>query len=166
MTDKRTIAVVGATGAQGGGLVRAILHDPTGGFAARAITRDPDAPKAVALRKAGAEIAGASIDHEDSLVRAFDGAYAAYLVTFFWDHMSPEKEAEEIGNLARAAKKAGVKHVIWSTLEDTRRWVPLNDDRMPTLMGNYKVPHLDVKGAGDQVFRDLGVPTTFLATSC
>ena len=165
MTDERTIAVVGATGAQGGGLVRAILHDPAGGFTARAITRDPDGAKAEALRKAGAEVVGASIDDEESLVRAFEGAYAAYLVTFFWDHMSPEREAAEIGNLARAAKRAGVRHVVWSTLEDTRRWVPLDDDRMPTLMGSYKVPHFDVKGTGDQVFRDLGVPTTFLLTS-
>jgi len=54
--------------------------------------------------------------------------------------------------------------VIWSTLEDTRRWVPLNDTRMPTLMGKYKVPHFDAKGEADDVFRKLGVPTTFLLT--
>ena len=165
MADRKTIAVVGATGAQGGGLVRAILEDQGGGFSARAITRSPDGDKARALAAAGAEVVGATVDDEDSLVRAFTGADAAYLVTFYWEHMSPEQETREIGNLARAAKKAGVKHVVWSTLEDTRRWVPLSDDRMPTLMGSYKVPHLDAKGAGDGIFRALGVPTTFLLTS-
>src|SRR5436189_2750918 len=67
--------------------------------------------------------------------------------------------------MAQAARDAGVKHVIWSTLEDTRKWVPLSDDRMPTLMGKYKVPHFDAKGEADQIFTDLGVPTTFLLTS-
>ena len=66
---------------------------------------------------------------------------------------------------AVSAKSAGVPHVIWSTLEDTRRWVPLPDDRMPTLLGKYKVPHFDAKGEADRVFRQLGVPTTFLLTS-
>jgi uncharacterized protein YbjT (DUF2867 family) len=67
--------------------------------------------------------------------------------------------------MARAAQAAGLQHVIWSTLEDTRRWVPLSDARMPTLMGKYKVPHFDAKGEADGVFRELGVPTTFLLTS-
>jgi uncharacterized protein YbjT (DUF2867 family) len=67
--------------------------------------------------------------------------------------------------MAEAAKAAGVQHAIWSTLEDTRRWVPLSDTRMPTLMGKYKVPHFDAKGEADDVFRRLAVPTTFLLTS-
>jgi len=66
---------------------------------------------------------------------------------------------------AQAAKAAGLQHVIWSTLEDTRKWVPLEDKRMPTLMGKYKVPHFDGKGEADQYFRDLRVPTTFLLTA-
>jgi hypothetical protein len=67
--------------------------------------------------------------------------------------------------MAEAAKYTDLQHVIWSTLEDTRRWVPLSDDRMPTLMGKYKVPHFDAKGESDQIFTDLGVPTTSLLTS-
>ena len=67
--------------------------------------------------------------------------------------------------MAQAAKHAGIEHVIWSTLEDTRKWVPLSDNRMPTLMGKYKVPHLDAKGEANQVFTDLGLPVTFLQTS-
>jgi len=79
--------------------------------------------------------------------------------------VTPEKEIAEARNMAVAAKHAGVKHVIWSTLEDTRKWVPLDDTRMPTLQGKYKVPHFDGKGEADQVFREHGVPTTFLLTS-
>lgn len=101
----------------------------------------------------------------ESLKRAFAGAAGVFCVTFFWAHFSPEKEFAEAEAMAKAAKSAGVPHVIWSTLEDTRRWVPLSDNRMPTLMGKYKVPHFDAKGEADQVFRQLGVPTTFLLTS-
>ncbi len=67
--------------------------------------------------------------------------------------------------MAAAASAAGLQHVIWSTLEDTRKWVPLESDQMPTLQGKYKVPHFDAKGEADQFFRDLDVPTTFLLTS-
>jgi uncharacterized protein YbjT (DUF2867 family) len=165
MADKRIIAVAGATGAQGGGLVRAILSDPQGGFSARALTRDVNSDKAKALAKLGAQVVAADVDDLESLKRAFQGAYGAYCVTFFWAHFSPEKELAEATNMAQAAKSAGIEHVIWSTLEDTRKWVPLNDNRMPTLMGKYKVPHLDAKGEANHVFSDLGLPVTFLQTS-
>jgi len=165
MDGKRIIAVVGATGAQGGGLARAILDDPASGFAVRALTRHPDSDKARALAGRGAEVAHADLDDEESLVRAFEGAYGAFLVTNFWEHTSPEREAAQARNLASAAARSGVRHAVWSTLEDTRERVPLDDDRMPTLMGRYKVPHFDAKGASDAVFRELGVPTTFLRTS-
>jgi uncharacterized protein YbjT (DUF2867 family) len=146
-------------------VVRAILADPDGPFAARALTRHPDAEKARALAAAGAQVVRADLDDEASLERAFAGAYGAFCLTNFWEHFSPEKELAQAGNLARAAKTAGLRHVIWSTLEDTRRWVPHTDDRMPTLHGKYKVPHFDAKGEADQLFRDQGVPTTFLLTS-
>jgi uncharacterized protein YbjT (DUF2867 family) len=163
--SKKTIAVAGATGAQGGGLVRAILADPSGGFAARALTRNPNGAKARELAKAGAEVVAADIDDVESLRKAFAGAYGAYCVTFFWAHYSPEKELAEARAMARAAKDAGVKHVIWSTFEDTRERVPLDDPRMPTLKGKYKVPHFDGKGEANAIFSALGVPTTFLYTS-
>ena len=165
MSEKKIIAVVGATGAQGSGLVRAILADPAGGFAVRAITRNPGSEKAKALAKLGAEVVAADVDDPASLERAFKGAYGAYCVTFFWDHFSPEKEKTQARAMAQAAQRAGVRHVIWSTLEDTRKWVPLSDNRMPTLMGQYKVPHFDAKGEADRAFAELGVPTTFLLTS-
>jgi len=165
MSDKKIIAVVGATGAQGGGLVRAILGDPAGGFAVRALTRNVDSAKARELAELGAEVVAADVDDPASLERAFAGAWGAFCVTFFWEHFSPEKERAQARAMAEAAKRAGVEHVVWSTLEDTRRWVPLDDDRMPTLMGSYKVPHFDAKGESDRIFAELGVPTTFLLTS-
>jgi uncharacterized protein YbjT (DUF2867 family) len=165
MAEKKVIAVAGATGSQGGGLVRAIMSDRNGGFIARALTRDPNSEKAKELANLGAEVVGANVDDVDSLRRAFSGAYGAFCVTFFWDHMSPEREQAQATAMAQGAKDTGLKHVIWSTLEDTRRWVPLSDNRMPTLMGRYKVPHLDAKGEIDHVFTDLGVPTTCLLTS-
>jgi uncharacterized protein YbjT (DUF2867 family) len=165
MADRKIIAVVGATGAQGGGLVRAIADDPSGGFAARAITRDAGSDKAKALADLGAEVVAANVDDRESMNRAFEGAYGAFCVTFFWEHFSPEKEAANVKAMAEAAKHAGLSHVIWSTLEDTRKWVPLDDGRMPTLMEKYKVPHFDAKGESDHWFTDLGVPTTFLLTS-
>jgi uncharacterized protein YbjT (DUF2867 family) len=165
MPARKIIAVVGATGAQGGSLVRAILADRSGAFAARAITRDAASDAARALAAAGAEVVAADVDDEASLARAFAGAWGAYCVTFYWAHMSPEKEIAEARNMAAAAKAAGLKHVVWSTLEDTRKFVPLSDDRMPTLMGKYKVPHFDAKGESDHFFTDAGIPTTFLHTS-
>jgi uncharacterized protein YbjT (DUF2867 family) len=165
MADKKIIAVLGATGAQGGGLVRSILADKTGPFAVRAITRNPKSDKAQALAKAGAEVVQADVDNVASLRRVFDGAYAAYCVTFYWDHFLPEKELAQAAAMAQAAKGAGLTHVVWSTLEDTRKRVPLEDERMPTLMERYKVPHFDAKGEADASFRKLGVPTTFLLTS-
>lgn len=165
MSEKKIIAVVGATGAQGGGLVRAILNDPNGGFRARAITRDVNSDKTKALAKMGAEIVAADVNDLESLKRAFKGAYGVYCVTFFWADLSPENEIAQATAMAHAAKDAGVQHAIWSTFEDTRKWVPLTDNRMPTLMGKYKVAHFDAKSEADHVFTDLGVPTTFLLTS-
>jgi uncharacterized protein YbjT (DUF2867 family) len=165
MGEKKIIAVVGATGAQGGGLVRAILSDKGGPFAARAITRDVSSDKARELAKLGAEVVAGDVDDVESLKKAFKGAYGAYCVTFYWAHLSPEKEKANARAMAEAAKAAGIQHAIWSTFEDTRKSVPLNDTRMPTLLGNYKVPHFDAKAEANRFFTDLGVPTTFLLTS-
>lgn len=165
MNGKKVIAVVGATGAQGGGLVRAILADPASGFTARAITRNPDSPAARALAEAGAEVVAGDVDDAAGVERAFQGAYGAYCVTFFWAHFSVDREQAEARHMADAAKAAGVQHLVWSTLEDTRQYVPLTDDRMPTLQGKYKVPHFDGKGEMDAYFAATGVPTTYLLAS-
>lgn len=165
MKDKKIIAVIGATGAQGGGLVRAILNDQNTEFSVRAITRNANSEKAQELKSLGADVVTANVEDKESLVNAFKGAYGVYCVTFYWEHFSPEKEMQHAKNLAAAAKDAAVKHVIWSTLEDTRKWVPANDESMPTLMGKYKVPHFDAKGEADKYFVNSGVPYTLLYTS-
>ena len=165
MEEKKIIAVVGATGAQGGGVCRAVLKDVGGGYRVRALTRNSGSDKAKELKELGSEVVEVDIDDVESLKRAFHGAHGVFCVTFFWEHMSPEKELAEAKNMADASKHAGVRHVIWSTLEDTRMWVPLGDSRMPTLMGKYKVPHFDAKGEANQLFSERGLPTTFLLTS-
>ena len=165
MAEKLIIAVTGATGAQGGGLARAILADAASPYAVRAITRKASSDKARELARQGASVVEADLDDAASLKRAFHGAHGAFCVTNFWEHFSPEKELAQAANLADAAKAEGVKHVIWSTLDDTRQRVPLSDERMPTLMGRYKVPHFDAKGEADALFSARGVPTTFLLTS-
>ena len=164
MADK-VITVIGGTGSQGSGLVRAILDDSDGEFRARVVTRNPDSGKARALVTAGAEVVQADLDDVESLGAAFDGAHGAFCVTNYWEHMSPDREMAQAQNLANAARTAGVSHVIWSTLEDTRRWIPLEDDRMPTLMDRYKVPHFDAKGQADAFFVEGGVPATLLLTT-
>jgi uncharacterized protein YbjT (DUF2867 family) len=165
MADKKIIAVVGATGAQGGGLVRAILGDSSGAFAVRALTRDVDSEKAQELAKLGAEVVKADLDSGPSLRAAFDGAYGAFCVTFFFEHFVPEKEQVQAAAMAQAAKQAGLKHVVWSTLEDTRKFMPLDDDRMPTLMEKYKVPQFDAKGEANKAFSQYGVQVTYMLTS-
>jgi uncharacterized protein YbjT (DUF2867 family) len=162
MSDKKIIAVIGATGAQGGGLARAILADSNGPFALRAITRKPDSEKARTLAAAGAEVVAGDADDPASLTRAFAGAYGAYLVTNFWEHLSTERELAQAAAMARATKAAGVQHAVWSTLEDTRRTFPLDDPRLKTLQGKYKVPHFDAKGEADAIFAAEAAPTSYL----
>jgi uncharacterized protein YbjT (DUF2867 family) len=161
----RVLAVVGATGNQGGSLAHAALADAEKRFKVRALTRNPQSANAKELAALGADVVQADLDDLDSLKQAFAGAQAAYCVTNFWEHFSPQKELEQATNLAEAAQHAGVAHVVWSTLEDTRLRVPLDDDRMPTLMGEYKVPHFDAKGEADAEFAKRDVPTTYMLTS-
>jgi uncharacterized protein YbjT (DUF2867 family) len=165
MSEAPIIAVVGATGAQGGGLARAILGDGQRAFRLRAITRNAHSEKAGALAAAGAQVVEADLDDVESLKRAFEGAYGAFCVTNFWEHFSPERELAQAQNMAEAARVTGVRHAVWSTLEDTRKWVPADDVSMPILMGKYRVPHFDAKGEADSEFQSRGVPTTYLLTS-
>jgi uncharacterized protein YbjT (DUF2867 family) len=165
MSEKKIIAVMGATGAQGGSLVRAIMNDKNSLFTVRAITRDSNSDKARELAAMGAEVVSADLDDQNSLEKAFAGAYGAFCVTFFWAHFSPDKEKAGARAMAEALKKTGVKHAIWSTLEDTRKFIPLTDNRMPTLLEHYKVPHFDAKEESNEYFISNGVPTTFLYTA-
>lgn len=165
MAEKKIITVFGATGSEGGALARAILADPDGDFTVRAVTREPDSDRARQLAGLGAQVVQADLDDDTTLGPVFEGAYGAYLVTDFWEHTSVEREQAQAAALARAAGHAGLQHGIWSTLEDTRECIPLDDDRMPTLQGSYKVPHFDGKAEADHYFPEGGVPTTFLRTA-
>ena len=162
MNGKKMIAVVGATGARGGGLVRAILADRSGPFTARAITRKTDSDKARALAALGAEVVAGDADDPASLDRAFAGCHGAFCVTNFWEHFSVDREGAQATAMARASRKAGLQHVVWSTLEDSRTAVPLDDARLPTLQGRYKVPHFDSKGQVDRVFAAEAAPTSYV----
>lgn len=163
--DKKLIVVFGATGAQGGGLARAILAEPAAGFAVRAVTRKPDSDAAKALAAAGAEVVAADLDDSASVARVMNGAYGAFCITNFWEHFSPEKELAQAEIMATAAADAGLKHVIWSTLEDTRKAIPVGSGQMPVLMGKYNVPHFDAKGEANHFFLNRGLPVTLLNTS-
>ncbi|WP_127505452.1 NmrA/HSCARG family protein [Actinoplanes solisilvae] len=172
MSDKKIIAVLGSTGSQGGGLVRAILDDPDGQFAVRAITRNAGSDKAKEYAARGAEVVEADLDDEASIAAAFAGAYGAYIVTNFWDALPEsetrnrsQREKDQARNAARAAKTAGLKHVVWSTLEDTRPHFEHLGSELPDLEDGYKVPHFDVKGEQNAYFMQLGIPTTFLETT-
>lgn len=165
MSNGKIIAVVGATGAQGGGLARSILDDDASRFAVRALTRSPDSEPARALARRGAEVVRADLNEPDTVRAGFDGAWGAFCVTNFWENFSTEEELEQAETMAEAARETGLEHVIWSTLDDTRKYVPLDDDRMPTLQEKYKVPHFDAKEEANRFFEEHDVPTTFLYTA-
>ncbi len=165
MPSRPILAVFGATGAQGGGLARAILADPERRFRLRAVTRKPDGAAARSLAKAGAEVVAADLDDAPGVTRALAGAHGAFFVTNFWEHFSPDRELAQARVMARAAADAGVRHAIWSTLEDTREFISPASGRLPLLMGRYLVPHFDAKGEANRFFAESGVPTTLLYTS-
>ena len=89
MTEQPLIAVVGATGRQGGGLARAILSDPDHEFAVRALTRNARSAGAQELVRAGAEVIEADLDDAASVRAAFDGAHGAFVVTNYWAKRNP-----------------------------------------------------------------------------
>ena len=164
--SKPIITVFGATGAQGGGLTRALLSDRDRHFEVRAVTRRPDGAAARALASAGAQVVLADIDDPSSVQRALDGAYGAFFVTNFWEHLSGERELAQAHILAAAAAQAGIRHAIWSTLEDTRDFFPADGSRMPVLEKRFNVPHFDAKGEAHRFFAQQRVPVTYLYTSC
>lgn len=159
------ITIFGATGAQGGGLARALLLAPDRPFAVRAVTRRPGGEAARALAALGAQLVQADLDDPASLRAAMRGAHGAFCVTNFWEHFSPDRELNQADALAEAAQREDVRHVVWSTLEDTRRFFPADGRRMPVLQGRFNVPHLDAKGEANRLFTQRGLPTTLLHTS-
>jgi uncharacterized protein YbjT (DUF2867 family) len=161
--SKKVIVVLGATGQQGRGLVDAILEDPAHEFTARCVTRQMG-DKARDLQARGCEVVCADLDDKGSLVKAFQGAHGAFVVTNFWDHMNAERELQQACNAAEAAKTANLRHVVWSSLEDTRKFIPDNNENIPWL-GKYRVPHFDAKGEANEYFKRCGVPFTIVDTT-
>jgi len=157
---KPIIVVTGATGAQGGWVVRSLVKNHANQFSVRALTRNLDSDKAKDLKTLGVEVVKADYGDLPSLEAAFNGAHGVFCVTNFWEVFSAEKEKEQASNLAKACKTAGVKHVIWSTLEDSR---DVLKDKVPIMEGKYTVPHFDGKFEANEYFKDL--PTTYLYTS-
>lgn len=161
----RTIAVVGATGAQGGGLARAILADPGAGFHLRALTRDSESRCATALHNAGAHVVEADLDDVDSLRAALQGCDIVFATASYWEHRSARRALAQAQHLATAVRDCGVPHVIWSTFEDSRSLLPEGDDSMPPFTAGFRVPQHDVLAASEHDFVETGATVTFLHTS-
>jgi uncharacterized protein YbjT (DUF2867 family) len=135
--DNKVIAVVGATGLQGGGVVRALQAG--GKFKVRALTRDPGKHAGLAE-----EVVAADLDRPETLEAAFDGAYGVFLVTNFWQAGTDERKQVEAA--VRAAKHAGVRHFIWSTLPDVEA----------ISGGTLDVPHFTGKAKAERIVSDAG----------
>lgn len=145
---RRTILVTGATGAQGGGVVRQLLS--RGRFAVRAFTRNPDSPAAQQLRELGAEVAKGDLDDRGSIRAALQGVYGVFGVTNFWEHF--DREAEHGRNLVNAVAGANVEHFVLSTLPPIAK----------ETNGALKSPHFDIKAEYEEYARSLGIPSTFI----
>jgi uncharacterized protein YbjT (DUF2867 family) len=141
---KPLMTVFGGTGQQGGGVVSALLG--RGEFAVRVATRNPTSDAARALVARGVEIVKADLVEPNSLGAALRGAYGAFLVTNFWDPGVGTREGEIATAAVKAARAAGVQHLIWSTLPDS--------DKLTE--GRLKVPHFTGKARVDDAVEAAG----------
>ncbi len=141
---KQVVAVIGGTGLQGGGVVDALLG--AGKFAVRVASRNPASDAARALAARGVEVVKADLLDPGSLRSALEGAHGAFVVTNFWDPAQMPRETE-IGTAAvKAARAAGVKHLIWSTLPDSEKLTG----------GRLKVVHFSGKARVDEAVKAAG----------
>src|SRR6266852_6307450 len=136
--NKKLIAVIGATGHQGGGVVRAM--QARGQFKVRALTRNPDKHRELAV-----EVVEADLDQPETLNAAFEGAHGVFLVTNFWAYGGADEHKQATAAI-RAAKDAGVKHFIWSTLPDVEA----------ISGGKFNVPHFTGKAKIDRIVKEAG----------
>lgn len=154
MTSKQILVVFGATGNQGGSVIKYVLEDPSlaSKWHIKGITRDPSKPNAKALEKKGVECITASADDEESLKVAFKGAHTIFGVTNYWEHMDETREFQQGKKIADAAKEVGVSHLIFSTLMDVNKLSG----------GKYKkVYHFDSKANIEEYIRSIGIPATY-----
>jgi len=136
-TNKKVIAVVGATGQQGGAVVRALQAGKQ--FKVRALTRNP-----AKHRELADEVVEADLNRPETLASAFNGAYGVFLVTNFQEHGTDELKQATVA--VRAAEDAGVKHFVWSTLPDVEA----------ISGGNFNVPHFTGKAKVDRIVKEAG----------
>ena len=151
MEQKPIILVTGATGGQGGSVAHHLLK--TKQYRVRALTRNPDSPKAIELKKLGAEIVKGDLAEKDSLPRAVEGCYGVYGVTNFWEHF--HKEHDHGMNLIEAVKNSTVQHFVFHTLPSA---VKISN-------GQFQVPHMDIKAELEEYTRILKIPATFVHVS-
>lgn len=155
---KRLLTVFGATGNQGGAVIRAFLSHPTlsSQYSLRAITRNTSSSKAQALASQGVDLAVGDLNDRPSLEKAIEGSYAVFAVTNYWETMSSSIEVQQGKNIADAAKAAGVKHFVWSALPN------VTELTNGTLRA---VQHFDGKSEVarylDSIKADTGMLTTF-----
>ena len=159
----RIITVFGATGAQGGGLARAILADPQRRFRVRAVTRKPESPAARALAEAGADIIVADLDDAVSVRRAMEGAHGAFCVTNFWEHFSPRRAgagAHDGAGGARCGRQA--RRVV-----NAGRHARIHYARQPHAGADGQVQRAALRrqGRSEPRLHRRGLPTTLLYTS-
>ena len=136
-TDKKLIAVVGATGQQGGAVVRALRAGNH--FKVRALTRNP-----AKHRELADEVVEADLNRPETLKSAFAGAHGVFLVTNFQEHGA--EELKQATAAVHAAKDAGVKHLVWSTLPDVEA----------ISKGKLRVPHFTGKAKVDRIVKEAG----------
>jgi len=159
------VAVLGATGQQGGAVVTALSKR---GIPVVAITRNPDSDKAKEIASYPHTIVRkADLDDAESLISAFEGCDGVFVIANFWEVLNAKREMTQYKNVTDALKKtSGIKHVIFSTLEETATSSTTED--MKTLeeneTGRMTVPHYDGKARSEAYFE--GLPTTFMVTSC
>ena len=142
------ILVTGATGAQGGGVVRHLLTRKR--FAVRALTRNPRSERARELAAAGVEVVRGDLADPATLGPALAGCHGVFGVTNFWEHF--EGEYEHGKNLVEAVAAAGIRHFVFSTLPHVNAITG----------GLLDVPHFDIKGRLEEMTVSLGIPATFV----
>lgn len=154
MAAKRIITVFGATGQQGGGIVKQFLNDPKlkSTWAVRAVTRDVSKDSAKKLASQGAEVVAADINDKATIVKAVAGSDTVFAVTNYWEKLDMKLEEQQGRNIADAAKETGVKHLIWSSLLDITK---LSNGKLA------RVYHFDSKAHVEEYVRSLGIPATF-----
>lgn len=151
------VGVCGITGSQGGAVAENLLNE----YQVVGITRNPESDRGKYFKNKGVIIRKADFDDIHSIKNAFYDCEVIYLMTNFWEHMSPKKEFKQATEIINSLRNTQVKHIIWSTFEDTRDY----NDNIKYLGDEYKVPHFDEKGKVSKYLQNQDINSTHLYTS-